>query len=64
MYYCTNVFDLQQARQYIEQGHRMEAPENTPKLLYNDVMGKCWIYEPIKRPTFSEIVTILEVIQS
>jgi len=63
-YTMANAFYLHQAWQYIEQGHRMEAPENTPKLLYNDVMGKCWIYEPVKRPTFHEIVTILRVIQS
>ena len=43
----------------MEQGHRMEAPEGTPKEVYDEIMCKCWLYEPEKRPTFSEIVTML-----
>ena len=37
----------------------MEAPKNTPKEVY-EIMSKCWLYEPEKRPTFSEIVTTLK----
>ena len=46
----------------MEQGHRMKAPEGTPKEVYDDIMSKCWLYEPEKRPTFSEIVTLLKTI--
>jgi len=44
----------------VEQGHRMEAPEGTPKEVYDEIMCKCWLYEPEKRPTFSEIVAFLK----
>ena len=54
------MFTLQQARQFVEQGHRMEAPEGTPKEVYDEIMCKCWLYEPEKRPTFSEIVAFLK----
>jgi len=37
----------------------MEAPEGTPKEVY-EIMSKCWLYEPEKRPTSSEIVTTLK----
>jgi len=45
-----------------EQGHRMEAPEGAPKEVYDEIMCKCWLCEPEKRPKFSEIVTLLKTI--
>ncbi|XP_065905172.1 tyrosine-protein kinase Fer-like isoform X2 [Dysidea avara] len=51
-----------QAREFVEQGHRMDAPEGTPKEVYDEIMCKCWLSEPEKRPTFSEIVTLLKTI--
>jgi len=57
------MFTLQQAREFVEQGHRMEAPDGTPKEVHDEIMYKCWLYEPEKRPTFSEIVTLLNTIK-
>jgi len=63
---CLQHFEpyntLQQAREFVEHGHRMEAPEGTPKEVYDEIMCKCWLYEPEKRPAFSEIVTFLKTI--
>jgi len=57
-------FHAQQARESVEQGHRMEAPESTPKEVYNKVMWECWHYEPDDRPTFPDIVKTLKSIIS
>ena len=46
----------------MEQGHRMEVPEGAPKEVYDEIMWKCWLCEPEKRPKFSEIVTLLKTI--
>ena len=40
----------------------MEAPEGAPKEVYDEIMYKCWLWEPEKRPKFSEIVTLLKTI--
>lgn len=53
---------VQQARESVEQGHRMDAPEGTPSDVYHQVMWECWHYEPDDRPTFTEIVKTLKVI--
>jgi len=42
----------------------MEAPEGTPKEVYDQVMWPCWYYEPEDRPTFSEVVNTLQGIVS
>ena len=54
----------QQARESVEQGHRIEEPEGTPKEVYDHAVWPCWYYEPEDRPTFSELVTTLKGIIS
>ncbi|CAM1314224.1 FES (predicted) [Pycnogonum litorale] len=47
------------AREMIDSGYRLPAPENTPPSVYN-AMLKCWEYDPEKRPHFAEVCTMLE----
>ncbi|XP_070535873.1 tyrosine-protein kinase Fer-like isoform X1 [Ptychodera flava] len=49
----------QVAREKIENGYRMTAPEGTPPEVY-DIMKKCWQYHPADRITFDEIHKILK----
>ncbi|XP_076175281.1 tyrosine-protein kinase Fer isoform X2 [Ptiloglossa arizonensis] len=50
-----------QAREKIDAGYRMPAPENTPDEIYR-LMLRCWEYEPEKRPHFDYIYTVLETL--
>lgn len=38
----------------IENGERLALPPNCPPRLYS-LMSNCWMYEPMKRPTFKHI---------
>jgi tyrosine-protein kinase Fer len=53
------------AREEVERGYRMPAPEGTPDKMYQ-LMRRCWEYEQENRPHFdaihSEIRSILEAI--
>ncbi|XP_046392068.1 tyrosine-protein kinase Fer isoform X2 [Ischnura elegans] len=51
------------AREKIDSGYRMPAPEGTPPELYQ-LMLRCWEYEPEKRPHFDEIFTIVDKVYS
>ena len=42
------------AREMLDSGYRMPAPEGTPDEMYN-LMLKCWNYEAESRPHFEEI---------
>ena len=42
------------AREEVERGYRMPAPEGTPEKMYG-LMRRCWEYEQENRPHFSEI---------
>ena len=53
---------MQQARESVEQGHRMDAPEGTPMDVYDKVMCQCWHYDPDDRPTFTSVVKTLKSI--
>ncbi|KAM6409531.1 tyrosine-protein kinase Fes/Fps [Rhynochetos jubatus] len=44
----------QQTREAVEQGTRLEPPEQCPEELYR-LMQRCWEYDPRKRPSFSAI---------
>ncbi|XP_071435995.1 tyrosine-protein kinase Fer isoform X2 [Pithys albifrons albifrons] len=44
----------QQAREQVEKGYRMSAPQKCPEEIYK-VMQRCWDYKPENRPKFSEI---------
>ncbi|XP_015430679.1 PREDICTED: tyrosine-protein kinase Fps85D isoform X2 [Dufourea novaeangliae] len=50
-----------QAREKIDSGYRMPAPENTPEEIYR-LMLRCWEYEPEKRPHFDQIYTVVETL--
>ncbi|XP_062557787.1 tyrosine-protein kinase Fer isoform X4 [Armigeres subalbatus] len=49
------------ARERIDEGYRMPAPENTPPEMYR-LMLKCWSYEPENRPHFDEIYTVVDAL--
>ncbi|XP_054280011.1 tyrosine-protein kinase Fer isoform X2 [Macrosteles quadrilineatus] len=49
------------AREKIDQGYRMPAPEGTPDEIYQ-LMLCCWEYQPENRPHFDRIFTIVEKI--
>lgn len=51
------------AREQIDSGYRMPAPENTPPEIYR-LMVKCWSYEPESRPHFDEIFNAVDAIMS
>lgn len=44
----------QQAREQVERGYRMSAPQNCPEEIFT-IMMKCWDYKPENRPKFSEL---------
>ncbi|KAK0164752.1 hypothetical protein PV328_003335 [Microctonus aethiopoides] len=48
-----------QAREKIDAGFRLPAPDGTPEEVYR-LMLHCWEYEPEKRPHFDQIYTIVE----
>ncbi|EZA48284.1 tyrosine-protein kinase Fer isoform X2 [Ooceraea biroi] len=50
-----------QAREKIDAGYRMPAPDETPEEIYR-LMLRCWEYEPEKRPHFEQIYTVVETL--
>ena len=50
-----------QAREKIDGGYRLPAPEGTPDEIYR-LMLRCWEYEPEKRPHFDQIYTVVETL--
>ncbi|XP_075397481.1 tyrosine-protein kinase Fer [Tenrec ecaudatus] len=44
----------QQAREQVERGYRMSAPQNCPDDIFK-IMLKCWDYKPENRPKFTEL---------
>ncbi|KAL9892699.1 tyrosine-protein kinase Fer isoform X4 [Glossina fuscipes] len=49
------------ARERIDAGYRMPAPENTPPEMYR-LMLKCWSAEPESRPHFDEIFNVVDAL--
>lgn len=45
--------------QSIENNHRMSIPENCPTPVY-DIMLSTWQMDPVKRPTFVALESLLE----
>nr|XP_045017620.1 mast/stem cell growth factor receptor Kit isoform X2 [Jaculus jaculus] len=43
----------------IKEGFRMLSPEHAPAEMY-DIMKMCWDTDPLKRPTFKQIVQLIE----
>ncbi|XP_023564094.1 tyrosine-protein kinase Fer isoform X2 [Octodon degus] len=52
----------QQAREQVERGYRMSAPQHCPEDI-SKIMMKCWDYNPENRPKFSDLVRELDVIK-
>ncbi|XP_051046837.1 tyrosine-protein kinase Fer isoform X2 [Phodopus roborovskii] len=44
----------QQAREQVERGYRMSAPQNCPEEI-SKIMMKCWDYKPENRPKFNDL---------
>lgn len=51
------------AREKIDTGYRMPAPEGTPEEMYR-LMLRCWEYEPDNRPHFDQIHAIVDNLNS
>jgi len=51
------------ARELIDSGYRMPAPEGTPDEVYQ-LMLRCWQYEPEDRPHFAEIHATVDLLYS
>jgi len=51
------------ARELIDSGFRMPAPDSTPDEMYQ-LMLRCWQYEPEDRPHFAEIHGTVELLYS
>ncbi|XP_061504094.1 tyrosine-protein kinase Fer isoform X4 [Anopheles gambiae] len=49
------------ARERIDEGYRMPAPEGAPPEMYR-LMLKCWSYEPESRPHFDEICSVVDAL--
>jgi len=52
-----------QAREYVEQGNRMENPPNCSREFYDKVLTQCWRYNADQRPSFSELLQIITSIK-
>nr|XP_008527130.1 PREDICTED: tyrosine-protein kinase Fer [Equus przewalskii]XP_008527131.1 PREDICTED: tyrosine-protein kinase Fer [Equus przewalskii] len=52
----------QQAREQVERGYRMSAPQHCPEDVFK-IMMKCWDYKPENRPKFGELQKELTVIK-
>ncbi|KAL2778614.1 tyrosine-protein kinase Fer isoform b [Daubentonia madagascariensis] len=52
----------QQAREQVERGYRMSAPQHCPEDI-SKIMMKCWDYKPENRPTFGELQKELTIIK-
>ncbi|XP_058978010.1 tyrosine-protein kinase Fer isoform X3 [Musca domestica] len=50
-----------QAREKIDHGYRMPAPDNAPAEMYR-LMLKCWAAEPESRPHFDEIYNVVDAL--
>ncbi|KAF5305505.1 hypothetical protein FQA39_LY01596 [Lamprigera yunnana] len=49
------------AREKIDSGYRMPAPENTPDEMYRLIL-RCWEYQPENRPNFEQIFTVVDTL--
>ncbi|XP_048187503.1 tyrosine-protein kinase Fer isoform X2 [Perognathus longimembris pacificus] len=52
----------QQAREQVERGYRMSAPQHCPEDI-SKIMMRCWDYKPENRPQFSDLLKELTAIK-
>ncbi|XP_012875888.1 PREDICTED: tyrosine-protein kinase Fer [Dipodomys ordii] len=52
----------QQAREQVERGYRMSAPQHCPEDI-SKIMMRCWDYKPENRPKFSDLLKELTAIK-
>ncbi|KAI6231720.1 Protein kinase domain-containing protein [Aphelenchoides besseyi] len=53
------IFGAERIFSMCKEGHRMERPASMPIYIY-DVVLRCWRWQPVDRPTFVEIVDVLQ----
>jgi len=56
-----NGLSNSKAREKIDSGYRMPAPEGTPDEMYH-LMLRCWEYEPENRPHFDQIYIVVDTL--
>ncbi|XP_023702182.2 tyrosine-protein kinase Fer isoform X2 [Cryptotermes secundus] len=56
-----NGLSNSKAREKIDSGYRMPAPEGTPDEMYH-LMLRCWEYEPENRPHFDQIYLVVDTL--
>ncbi|XP_069675619.1 tyrosine-protein kinase Fer isoform X3 [Periplaneta americana] len=56
-----NGLSNSKAREKIDSGYRMPAPEGTPDEMYR-LMLRCWEYEPENRPHFDQIYLVVDTL--
>ncbi|XP_056634585.1 tyrosine-protein kinase Fer isoform X2 [Diorhabda sublineata] len=49
------------AREKIDSGYRMPAPDNTPDEMYR-LMLRCWEYKPENRPNFEQVYSVVDTL--
>ncbi|KAM4875693.1 tyrosine-protein kinase Fer isoform 6-T26 [Thomomys bottae] len=52
----------QQAREQVERGYRMSAPQHCPEEIFK-IMMRCWDYKPENRPKFGDLLKELAAIK-
>lgn len=58
-----HLFSNFEASEKILAGYRMDKPNDCPADVY-EIMKKCWEEEPEKRPTFAQIIEMIEQVLS
>lgn len=59
MHISDNKYLLLQVMRKVREGYRMEKPEHCKREVYN-IMFYCWEKDFSQRPTFTELVELLE----
>ncbi|XP_063698836.1 tyrosine-protein kinase hopscotch isoform X2 [Culicoides brevitarsis] len=50
---------------FLEDGGRMDRPDNCPEIVFEQIIDPCWEYDPHSRPTFTDLlITIDKIIES
>ena len=49
-------------RRLLLPGYRMPVPASCPNRYYHEVMMQCWEYEAVRRPKFSDLVRMTDMI--